>query len=152
MNNENHFSRRLHAAAAKAIKYFTQHPLEWKTPDTTNENHFNLNTLKAFNKAINYINKHPLEWKSPHALSCYIRINQSTLQAVFLHKTGRTISEYWETVRITVACSLLADETLSTKEIATLCGYSSQSSFNKAFKRVKGISPGKWAINGNHPP
>lgn len=139
-------------ALAKAIKYINQHPPESKSPGATNGNHFSRKTLKAFDKAIQYINKHPLEWTSPDEFSRYSGINQSTLQAVFLYKTGRTISEYCEIIRITVSCILLADETLSTKEIAALCGYSSQSSFNKAFKRVKGVSPGKWGIvDGDQP-
>jgi transcriptional regulator GlxA family with amidase domain len=138
-------------ALTKAIKYINQHPPEWKDPGVLTENNFSRKTLNTFAKAIQYIHKHPLEWTSPNALCSYIDINQATLQAVFLHKTGRTISEYYETIRITISCMLLVDETLSTKEIAALCGYSSQSSFNKAFKRVRDVSPGKWMINNeNH--
>jgi AraC-like DNA-binding protein len=152
MHNQSRYSESELSALAKAIKYINQHPPEWKSFGTTNENNFSRKTLKAFGKAIQYINKHPLEWTSPDELSRYSSISQATLQAVFLCKTGRTIGEYCEIIRITVACILLADETLSTKEIAALCEYSSQSSFNKAFKRVKGISPGKWGIvDGNQP-
>lgn len=144
MHNQSKYSQREWSALAKAIKYISQHPPEWKNCGAPDDNHFSRKTLTAFNKAIQYINSHPLEWTSPDELSRYSGINQSTLQAVFLYKTGRTISEYGETIRITVSCIFLADDTLSTKEIAALCGYSSQSSFSKAFKRVKGISPGKW--------
>jgi AraC-like DNA-binding protein len=151
MHNQSKYSESELKALAKAIKYINQHPPEWKSPGAGNENHFSRKTLQAFDKAIQYINKHPLEWTRPDEFSRYSDINQSTLQAVFLWKTGRTISEYCEIIRITVSCIFLADETLSTKEIAALCGYSSQSSFNKAFKRVKEVSPGKWMMSDeNH--
>lgn len=144
MHNQNKYSQDELNALAIAIKYIKQHPPEWESCGTTDENHFSRKTLKAFNKAIEYINDHPLEWTSPVELSLYSGIYESTLQAVFLYKTRRTISEYCEHIRITAACILLSDETLSTKEIAALSGYGSQSSFNRAFKRVKGVSPGKW--------
>jgi AraC-like DNA-binding protein len=146
MHNQSKYSEPELEALAKAINYINQHSLEWKAHGVINENHFSRKTLKAFHKAIQYINKNPLERISPDELSRYSSIGKSTLQAVFLYKTGRTISEYFETIRITISCMLLADETLSTKVIAAICGYRSQSSFNKAFKRVKGISPGKLEI------
>jgi AraC-like DNA-binding protein len=152
MHNQSQYSESELSALAKAINYINQHPPEWKRGDVTNDNHFSRKTLKAFHEAIQYINKNPLEWISPDELSSYSSIGQSTLQAVFLYKTGRTISDYCEITRITVACILLTDETLSTKEIAALCGYSTPSSFNKAFKRVKGVSPGKWSlVDGDQP-
>jgi AraC-like DNA-binding protein len=144
MHNQSRYKENELNALSIAIKYIKQHPPEWKCSGDPDENHFSRKTLKAFDKAIQYINNHPLEWTSPDELSGYSGISQSTLQAVFLYKTGKTISEYCENIRITVSCILLGDEALSTKEIAALCGYSSQSSFNKAFKRVKGIPPGKW--------
>jgi AraC-like DNA-binding protein len=144
MQNKSKYSQDELNALAKAIKYIKQHPPEWKDCGTADRNHFSRKTMKAFNKAIQYINNHPLEWTSPDELSGYSGIYESTLQAVFLYKTGRTISEYCENIRITVSCILLSDETLSTKEIAGLSGYGSQSSFNRAFKRVKGVSPGQW--------
>jgi AraC-like DNA-binding protein len=150
MHNQSQYSEIELKALAKAIKFINQNPPEWESPG--NENHFSRKTLNAFAKAIDYIHKHPLEWTGPDNLCRYIGIKQSTLQAAFLHKTGRTISEYCEIIRINISCMLLADETLSTKEIAALCGYSSQSSFNKAFKRVKGFSPGKWINHENHTP
>jgi AraC-like DNA-binding protein len=153
MHNQSKYSQRELKALTKAINYFNQHPPEWKSAGASNENHFGRKTMNAFAKAIQYVHKHPLEWTSPDALCCYTGVIQSTLQAVFLYKTGKTISEYCETIRITISCILLADETVNTKEIAALCGYSSQSSFNKAFKRVKAVSPGKWTINNeNQPP
>ena len=151
MHNQSQHSKSELKVLVKALQYINQHPPAWNYTDVTNENHFSRKTLHAFAKAIQHIHKHPLEWTSPDELCSYIDINQSTLQAVFLCKTGRTISGYYETIRITIACVLLADESLSTKEIAAICGYSSQSSFNKAFKRVKHVSPCKWTINNeNH--
>lgn len=144
MRKRNNYTQRELKALGKAIKIINQNPPEWKAPGAGNENHFSRKTLNAFAKAIQYIHKHPVEWTSPDDFSRHIGINRTTLQAVFIYKTGKTISEYYQMIRLMVSGILLDDDVLSTKEIAALCGYSSQSSFNKAFKRETGVSPGKW--------
>jgi AraC-like DNA-binding protein len=115
-----------------------------------NKNNFSLKVLKAFDKSIDYINHHPLEWKSPGELAKYAGINKVTLQSVFKYKTGKSISEYWETTRIEAACVMLADGEYIIKEIATQCGYNRQGNFCNAFKKVKKVSPSEWQrMNAN---
>ncbi|MGI9376343.1 MAG: helix-turn-helix domain-containing protein [Tsuneonella suprasediminis] len=46
--------------------------------------------------------------------------------------------------RIARSASLLHDETLTLAEIAATCGFSDQSHYTKAFRRLLGITPGKW--------
>jgi AraC-like DNA-binding protein len=109
-----------------------------------NKNNFSLKVLKAFDKSLEYINQHPMEWKSPDDLATYAGINKVTLQSVFKYKTGKSISEYWEIMRIEAACVMLADGEFIIKEIATQCGYNRQSNFCNAFKKVKKVSPSEW--------
>jgi len=44
---------------------------------------------------------------------------------------------------MTQAYRWLADEGITTYDAASRCGYESESSFSKAFKRVVGVGPGE---------
>jgi transcriptional regulator GlxA family with amidase domain len=46
--------------------------------------------------------------------------------------------------RIVRSASLLQNETLTLAEIAIACGFSDQSHYTKAFRRLLGITPGRW--------
>lgn len=46
--------------------------------------------------------------------------------------------------RIARSASLLHDDKLTLAKIAVECGFSDQSHYTKAFRRLLGITPGKW--------
>lgn len=46
--------------------------------------------------------------------------------------------------RVTRSASLLHDEKLTLIEIAIECGFTDQSHYTKAFRRLVGITPGRW--------
>lgn len=57
---------------------------------------------------------------------------------------GTTFKEVSETVRGRLAEEYLTDPQVSIAEVAFLLGFSDQSSFNRAFGRWTGLSPGRW--------
>jgi len=57
---------------------------------------------------------------------------------------GCTIGEYVRRLRVQRAQQLLANPRVSLSEIAALVGYSDQSHFSVAFKRLTGTSPGAY--------
>ena len=57
---------------------------------------------------------------------------------------GCTIGEYLRRLRVQRAQQLLADPLVSLSEIAGMVGYSDQSHFSVAFKRLTGTSPGAY--------
>lgn len=61
----------------------------------------------------------------------------------FKENTGTTFHDFLGTVRIQHACRYLAGG-YSIKETAKLCGYEDPSYFVKVFKRVRGVTPGKY--------
>ncbi|MGH7468350.1 MAG: helix-turn-helix domain-containing protein [Longimicrobiales bacterium] len=73
------------------------------------------------------------------ALHCSVRTLQRKLVA-----TGTTFREVYETVRGQLAQEYLTDRKVSIAEVAFLLGFSDQSSFNRAFGRWTGESPGRW--------
>ncbi len=74
-----------------------------------------------------------------HALDMSVRTLQRKLIA-----SGTTFRELAGTVRERLAAEYLADRNVSTAEVAFLLGFSDQSSFNRAFRRWRGESPGRW--------
>jgi AraC-like DNA-binding protein len=58
--------------------------------------------------------------------------------------SGTTFKEVSDRVRGQLAEEYLADPKVSIAEVAFLLGFSEQSSFNRAFRRWTGESPGRW--------
>ncbi len=46
--------------------------------------------------------------------------------------------------RVVRSAALLYDEELSLADIASECGFTDQSHYTKAFRRVLGVTPGRW--------
>lgn len=76
------------------------------------------------------------------ALNVSVRTLQRKLVA-----SGTTFREVSNAVRGQLAEGYLADSTVSIAEVAFLLGFSDQSSFNRAFRRWTGKSPGRWRRN-----
>lgn len=57
---------------------------------------------------------------------------------------GENLISYVEQLRIRKACELLHSSTLKIEELAQMVGYTSAASFRRAFKKVKGVSPGDF--------
>ena len=72
-----------------------------------------------------------------------LRVSVRTLQRKLV-ETGTTFREVSDTVRGRLAEGYLNDPKVSIAEVAFLLGFSDQSSFNRAFRRWTGDSPGRW--------
>ncbi len=59
-------------------------------------------------------------------------------------QTGELLSEAIQRIRFDRAAGLLRETGLSVDRIAASCGYVNTTSFRRAFKRVKGISPSEY--------
>ena len=64
----------------------------------------------------------------------------------FHHHFGCTIGEYMRRVRIARAQSLLSNRDLEVAEIALACGFSDQSHFTTAFRRLTGMPPHRYRL------
>jgi AraC-like DNA-binding protein len=73
------------------------------------------------------------------ALNVSVRTLQRKLVA-----SGTTFRQISDDVRGRLAVGYLADARVSIAEVAFLLGFSDQSSFNRAFRRWTGESPGRW--------
>jgi AraC-like DNA-binding protein len=101
---------------------------------------------EAIHAIKDYIDQHPLEIKTISALihKTHSQIGINLLHQGFRQLHGAGIKEYEIRKRLEAAAMLLQEDELTMQEISSKCGYSSQSSFVRAFKDVHGITPGQW--------
>jgi len=85
----------------------------------------------------------PAEGGSAEEVARALHVSVRTLQRKLV-ATGTTFREVSDTVRGQLAEGYLADPTVSIAEVAFMLGFSDQSSFNRAFRRWTGESPGRW--------
>ena len=70
-------------------------------------------------------------------------MSRSAFASVFKDMVGQSPMEYFTQWKMTQAYRWLADDGISTLAAALQCGYESESSFAKAFKRAIGVGPGQ---------
>lgn len=75
------------------------------------------------------------------SLSKMVFLNEQKLKAGFSAKYHMSISEYTNSIRMTMAENLLSTTELSVDEIAKKLGYNYSSNFVKSFKRTHGKTP-----------
>ncbi len=85
----------------------------------------------------------PPEGGSADDVARALHVSVRTLQRK-LEEIGTTFREVSEAVRGNLAEGYLADPAVSIVEVAFMLGFSDQSSFNRAFRRWTGESPGRW--------
>lgn len=81
---------------------------------------------------------------SLYAVASQFNLSESYLSQFFKEQSGETFSAYLERLRISLACQLIASDSLSIDRIASQTGYNSTHSFRRAFKRVMGVSPSSY--------
>ena len=69
---------------------------------------------------------------------------KSTICRLMKLHTGKTFSEYLNSIRMKRACDLLRASTLPVEKIAEQVGFRSIEYFNRCFKREFGMSPTNW--------
>ena len=71
-------------------------------------------------------------------------VSEGHLSRKFKKKTGRTVSQYIMTARLTSARRLLESSSMSIRDIAENVGFSSLNHFDKMFKKDHGFTPSEY--------
>ena len=95
-------------------------------------------------RARDYILSHISESITTDALSKELGINRTYLCKLFTEETGRTINQYVTQVKMEEAMRLMDITQKRLADIAEYLGYSSQSHFQRVFKKYTGITPGEY--------
>ncbi|MEM8566128.1 MAG: AraC family transcriptional regulator [Bacteroidota bacterium] len=80
---------------------------------------------------------------SLHSLAHQVGTNEFTLKKGFKELFGTSVFGYWNQMKMQEARTLLAEGTMTVKEISARIGYKNPQHFSTAFKRYFGFSPGE---------
>jgi two-component system response regulator YesN len=111
----------------------------------TNERNKKSRNTHLLDQIMAYINDH---FQNPninlYAIASHFNLSESYLSQFFKEQSGETFSSYLENLRISLACRLIEQGSLSIDNIAVQAGYNSTHSFRRAFKRTMGVSPSSF--------
>lgn len=96
---------------------------------------------KDMQKAVTYVRTHFKENPSLSEVAALFPLNENYFCTKFKEYTGFTYKEYLKKIKLRYARRLIYATNLSMIEVAENCGYSSQSHFNRDFKKYYGVSP-----------
>ena len=92
-------------------------------------------------RIISYINAHLGEPIGRAQVARTASLSPGAFSRVFRLRTGKTLPEYVNELRVGRACRLLADERSKVVDIALECGFSNLANFNRRFRQITRLSP-----------
>ena len=94
--------------------------------------------------AIHLIHARPAEEWSVARLAEEVAYSRSAFASRFRALVGESPMSYVTRTRLAIGATLLERTTTPIREVARRCGYSSEASFSRAFKRAFGVAPGAY--------
>ena len=110
-------------------------------PEGSDEKSYIPTKADEIQNAICYINDHLTEPLNLNDLAHEANMSRSSLSTHFKLITGVSPYEYLIIQRIELAVRMLRDTSLSVTETARKSGFTNLANFNKAFKRITGMTP-----------
>ncbi|HBE03476.1 MAG TPA: hypothetical protein DC049_13555 [Spirochaetia bacterium] len=102
---------------------------------------------EKINEIIKYINSQYHEQLSLKKIADGFFISPFYLSRLFRKETGFSMKTFINIIRIHEAQLLMREKQYSISRIASETGYESISYFDRAFKKISGVSPGVWKKN-----
>lgn len=125
----------------KAIVDFTQRVAEARNPGELSA---------VTNRAIQYIHENVNRLISCREVAEHVGLSRARLSERFSREAGTSLGNYIRNTKLDKACEILRNTSKSVGEVSNYLGFSSQSHFQKAFKKRHGTTPGKLR-NQNKP-
>lgn len=101
-------------------------------------------TTLPITRALDYISLYYMEPLKIEALADYCHISETHLRRIFAEYMKMSPLEYINLVRIQNACEHLKRTDNPISDIASKCGFSTVSTFNRNFKKITGVAPYEW--------
>ena len=112
---------------------------------------FSLRSVKhtvALDKALRYVKRRLTTSVSLQDAANAAGLSSSYFSRIFKEEMHESFSEHMNRLRVEKAASLLLGADISLVDIASRVGFVDQSYFTKVFKRLKGVSPGRYRATG----
>ena len=134
------------------ITFVTSEELEKKYPSLTAKERENIeakdeHTDVIYGKVIPYIEKNLTESFSIDDIAKYVALNPQYMMRLFKKTTGKSVLTYITELRMEKAKELLIKTDCSIENITEKIGYFSVAHFSQLFKKIEGITPGKYRKN-----
>jgi AraC-like DNA-binding protein len=94
--------------------------------------------------AINHIAANYAVEISVARLAELCRLGQTQFRKLFTRETGMAPRRYITEMRVGMACAMMRESSKQIGRVAAECGFSTLSSFNRAFRAVTGTTPRDW--------
>lgn len=114
---------------------------------------FNLTEVRhkdAIFQAVNYIRRHYAQRISLDDVARHVHLNASYLSRVFKEEMQTNFVSYVNNLRVETAKKYLLDSSVPLLEVAGMVGFEEQSYFTKVFKKITGITPGRYRESRGH--
>jgi AraC-like DNA-binding protein len=99
---------------------------------------------RSIGKALALIHERPADGWTVEKLASAVALSRSGFAERFRALVGDPPLDYLARWRMTKAAELLRDSDLAMIDVAERVGYRSEASFNRAFKRLEGVTPGAF--------
>ena len=118
----------------------------WNEKDETQEKNAILDdaSIALILPALNYIGENFHESIRIEELADVCHISETHFRRLFTSYMKVSPLEYINTVRIQTACDLLQKTDAPVADIAHKCGFTTNSTFNRNFKQLMGVTPIEW--------
>ncbi len=100
--------------------------------------------VSIMRKAIMYMNQHLHDHIGLDDVADAIGLSSTYFSRIFSQEMHMTFIDYMTKIRVEESKKYLVDSNQSISDIALRLGFSDQSYFSKVFKKVEGITPGKY--------
>lgn len=108
--------------------------------------------VDVIQRSIAYIKKHHRERIPLEEIAAHVSLSPTYFSRLFREEMKTTFTEFLNRYRITKAKSLLVNSRIPIIEVADLVGFEDQSYFTKVFKKIAGVSPGRFRESGGQMP
>lgn len=95
-------------------------------------------------QVLHYISEHFTEPISLESAAHALGVSRIHLSHIFSQQLHINFRQYINTLRVDLACTLLRNPSYSISQIAYLCGYGNQRTFNRAFLAQCNMSPNQY--------
>lgn len=106
---------------------------------------------KFVGKALQALHQRPEQPWSLEGLAADVGLSRAAFAKRFKMLVGQSMFEYLTSVRVQLACQLLADTALPLYEVASRVGYESDLAFTRTFKKRLGQTPTHFRKQQNNP-
>lgn len=104
----------------------------------------NIKHVDVIHKATEYIKCHYASKLTLDEVAKHVYLSKSYLSRIFKEELHCNFAEYVNKMRVEKSKILLMDHSISLIELAAMVGFEDQSYFTKVFKKIVGVSPGKY--------